>query len=68
MELNKIYVAEYSISQGAWNIDTLENIIKINNDMKENGINNDYKILMVDTDEEKLRERLKERIINEPTE
>lgn len=63
--MDNIWVAEYSISQGAWNIDTLGCVVKKNNEMKEQGINNDYKILMVDTDEIRLRERVKERIVME---
>lgn len=62
--IGKIYVAEYSMSQGAWNIDTLNHIIEKNNEMRNLKINNDYKIIFVDFDENKLRRKI-EKIIKE---
>lgn len=63
--MTEIYVAEYSISQGAWNIDTLNNIIEKNNEMRKLKINNDYKIIFVDIDENKLRKKVEETIKEE---
>lgn len=40
-------VAEYSVKQKAFNVDTLENILKLNNYMSLKGFSNDYKIIYV---------------------
>ena len=63
--IGEIYVAEYSMSQGAWNIDTLSHIIGRNNEMRNLKINNDYKIIFVDIDENKLRKKVEEIIKEE---
>lgn len=42
MEEKIIYIGEYSSEQKAYNIDTLENIIKINLTNMANNIFNDY--------------------------
>lgn len=63
--LDKWYCAEYSISQGAWHIDKLENVIQKNEEMKDANINNDYKIIYISDNEKKLRERIIKKIKEE---
>jgi hypothetical protein len=40
-------VAEYSVSQNAFNIDMLDKILKLNNYMSLKGFSNDYKIICI---------------------
>lgn len=39
------YVVEYSVSQGAFHVDTLERILEINRDLCVSGVLSDYKIV-----------------------
>lgn len=50
----EIYVLEYSPTQKAYNIDTLENVINKNNNMYKKGIFNDYILIAYSDDKEKI--------------
>lgn len=60
MEITKIYIGEYSTDQKAYNITTLEEAIKINKEMAEQGIFNGYVPLCYGLSIEDVRKQLDE--------
>ena len=60
MEITKIYIGEYSTDQKAYNITTLEEAIKINKEMAEQGIFNGYVPICYGSSIEDVRKQLDE--------